>query len=199
MSPCHQLGLTLIPTRISNYMFYEMKYEISYPLPNYNSTTVEIWEWINNFISHILGMWLFSMLAKGHHERSNVNMIASSLFEHGILRNAILCAARFIHESGLQFLAEIDSLRMANGKYLFHDNIGMLLLNPHLLTYDSFGRSLRCMSPETHYSDWYLRHYQTMACICFYCGPWFIIWCTVTKSKDFLTWLFRWECVFRPH
>ena len=69
-------------------------------------------------------------------------MMASSLFEHGVVRNVILCAARFIHESGLQFLAEIDWLRMANGKDLFQDNIGMLLLNPHLLTYESFGRSL---------------------------------------------------------
>ena len=34
---------------------------------------------------------------------------------------------------------------MANGKDLFQDNIGMLLLNPNLLTYESFSRSLQCM------------------------------------------------------
>ena len=28
--------------------------EITYPFPNFNGGTVEVWEWINNFIPHIV-------------------------------------------------------------------------------------------------------------------------------------------------
>ena len=28
--------------------------EITYPFPNFNSATVEVWEWICNFISHFM-------------------------------------------------------------------------------------------------------------------------------------------------
>ena len=29
--------------------------EITYPFPNFNSETVEVWEWIRNFIIHFIG------------------------------------------------------------------------------------------------------------------------------------------------
>ena len=29
--------------------------EITYPFPNFNGYTVEVWEWISNFISHLIG------------------------------------------------------------------------------------------------------------------------------------------------
>ena len=29
--------------------------EITYPFPNFNGATVEVWEWISNFISHFSG------------------------------------------------------------------------------------------------------------------------------------------------
>ena len=29
--------------------------DITYPFPNFNGCTIEVWEWINNFISHITG------------------------------------------------------------------------------------------------------------------------------------------------
>ena len=45
-------GLTLIQAWISNHMPSKMWNEISYPFPNFNCCTVEVWEWINNFISH---------------------------------------------------------------------------------------------------------------------------------------------------
>ena len=38
--------LTLIPTRISNHMPSEVWDEITYPFPNFNGATVEVWEWI---------------------------------------------------------------------------------------------------------------------------------------------------------
>ena len=28
--------------------------EIIYPFPNFNGSTVEVWEWINNFITHFI-------------------------------------------------------------------------------------------------------------------------------------------------
>ena len=45
---------TLIPAWINNHMPSKMWDEISYPFPNFNSYTVEVWEWISNFISHII-------------------------------------------------------------------------------------------------------------------------------------------------
>ena len=32
--------------------------EITYPFPNFDGTTVEVWEWISNFIPCLLGNWL---------------------------------------------------------------------------------------------------------------------------------------------
>ena len=37
---------------ISNYIHYKGWDEITYPFPNFNGTTVEVWEWITNFIPH---------------------------------------------------------------------------------------------------------------------------------------------------
>ena len=34
-----------------------MWYEITYPFPNFNGTTVEVWEWISNLIPYFTGMW----------------------------------------------------------------------------------------------------------------------------------------------
>ena len=31
-----------------------MLYEITYPFPNFNSCTIEVWEWISNFIPHLI-------------------------------------------------------------------------------------------------------------------------------------------------
>ena len=48
-------GLTLIRAWISNYIYHEIWDEITYPFPNFNGTTVEIWIWISSFTPHILG------------------------------------------------------------------------------------------------------------------------------------------------
>ena len=48
-------GLTLIIARISNYTHYNAWDEITYPSPDFNGGTVEVWEWISNFISHFPG------------------------------------------------------------------------------------------------------------------------------------------------
>ena len=37
---------------MSNYTHYNVWYGITYPFPNFNGATVEVWEWISNFISH---------------------------------------------------------------------------------------------------------------------------------------------------
>ena len=42
--------LTFIPVWISDYAQYKVWDEITYPLPNFNGATVEVWEWISNFI-----------------------------------------------------------------------------------------------------------------------------------------------------
>ena len=48
-------GLTLIPAWVSNHIHYQVWDEITYPFPNFNSCTVEVWEWISNFIPHSPG------------------------------------------------------------------------------------------------------------------------------------------------
>ena len=44
----------LILTWISNYIPSKVGDEIIYLFPNFDSCTVEVWEWINNFISHLI-------------------------------------------------------------------------------------------------------------------------------------------------
>ena len=51
-------GLTLIPSWISNLFHYKMWDEIIYPFPNFNGATVEVWEWISNFIPHLLSIMI---------------------------------------------------------------------------------------------------------------------------------------------
>ena len=40
------------PAWLSIYMNYNVWGELTYPFPNFDSATVEVWEWVNNFISH---------------------------------------------------------------------------------------------------------------------------------------------------
>ena len=54
LSPFYKHRLTLIPAWISNYINYNLWDEIIYPFPNFNSGTVEVWEWISNFIPHFI-------------------------------------------------------------------------------------------------------------------------------------------------
>ena len=44
--------------RISNCTHYKMCDGIIYPFRNFNSATVEVWEWINNFIPHFTGHFI---------------------------------------------------------------------------------------------------------------------------------------------
>ena len=52
--PFYKHGLTLIPAWISNHMLSKVWSEITYPFPSFSSSTIEVWEWISNFISHII-------------------------------------------------------------------------------------------------------------------------------------------------
>ena len=42
----------LILAQISNYTHYKVRDEITYPFPNFNGATAEVWEWISNFTPH---------------------------------------------------------------------------------------------------------------------------------------------------
>ena len=37
---------------INNYILYKVWHDITYPFPNFNRATVEVWEWMINFIPH---------------------------------------------------------------------------------------------------------------------------------------------------
>ena len=49
-SPFYKHGLTLITAWISNHMSSKVWEEITHPFPNFNGATVEVWEWLSNFI-----------------------------------------------------------------------------------------------------------------------------------------------------
>ena len=53
-TPFYQHGLTSIPAWKSNHMPSEVWDGITYPFPNFNSATIEVWEWIGNFIPHFI-------------------------------------------------------------------------------------------------------------------------------------------------
>ena len=46
--------IDLNPPRISNKRPIKVLDEINYPFPILNDCTVEVWEWMNNFISHFI-------------------------------------------------------------------------------------------------------------------------------------------------
>ena len=60
---------------IGNYINYNVWDEITYPFPNFNGCTVDVWEWISNFILHIIGHVMtypcwdlsYTMIVKGAH------------------------------------------------------------------------------------------------------------------------------------
>ena len=47
-------SITVITAWISNHMSNKVWREITYPFPNFNGATVEVWEWISNFIPHFI-------------------------------------------------------------------------------------------------------------------------------------------------
>ena len=52
--PFYLYGLTLIPTWVSDHIYSKVCEEITYPFPNFNGVTVEVWERINDFIPHFI-------------------------------------------------------------------------------------------------------------------------------------------------
>ena len=61
IGPFYQHTSTLIPAWISNYFHHKIWDETTYPFPNFNRATVEVCEWISDFIPHFTGIWLFSI------------------------------------------------------------------------------------------------------------------------------------------
>ena len=57
--PFHQHELTSISAWISHYMPNKVCDEVTYPFPNFNGCSIEVWELINNFIPHFIMSWLF--------------------------------------------------------------------------------------------------------------------------------------------
>ena len=72
---------------INNYILYNVWDEITYPFPNFNGATVEVWEWISNFTPHFTGHMAIYILrcTPGRyctHDSSKVNATPSHL-SHG--------------------------------------------------------------------------------------------------------------------
>ena len=49
--PFISMVLSLIPAWISNHIPCRVCDEITYPFPNFNGCTIEVWEWLSNFTS----------------------------------------------------------------------------------------------------------------------------------------------------
>ena len=47
-------SVTSIPTWINNHIDWQMWDVITYPIPNTVGCTVEVWEWVSNFIPHLI-------------------------------------------------------------------------------------------------------------------------------------------------
>ena len=47
--------MQLIWAWISDYIYYNAWGKITYPFPHFDSATVDVWEWINSFISNFTG------------------------------------------------------------------------------------------------------------------------------------------------
>ena len=60
-APLTNIVLALIPAWISDYIHYKVWDEITYPFPNFNSGTVEVWEWMNNFNPQLTGHVITSL------------------------------------------------------------------------------------------------------------------------------------------
>ena len=77
----HQLlSIIIIQVGISNHMPSNVCGEITYSSPNLNGVTVEVWEWISNFIPHFI---MDVMEIKLIHERHHLcNLRAYSIIKH---------------------------------------------------------------------------------------------------------------------
>ena len=54
LGPLLLTWINSITAWISNHMLSKVGDEITYPFPNYNGFTVEVWEWISKFTSHFI-------------------------------------------------------------------------------------------------------------------------------------------------
>ena len=52
--PFYKHELTLIPGCVNNSVSSKVRDKSAYPLSNFKDYTVEIWEWISDFISHLI-------------------------------------------------------------------------------------------------------------------------------------------------
>ena len=55
LGPLLLTWIKIIAAWLSNHIHYEMWDEINGPFPNFSVGTIEVWEWINDFTSHITG------------------------------------------------------------------------------------------------------------------------------------------------
>ena len=54
-NPFNLHGLTFILASISGYIDNGEYGEITYPFPNIDGTTIEVWEWMGNFVPNFTG------------------------------------------------------------------------------------------------------------------------------------------------
>ena len=80
--PFYKHGWTLIPTWINDHMPSKVWGQVNHPFPNFNCATVEVWEWISNFISHFI-MDISSIIKCDMklliHSQTNLSMLALTL------------------------------------------------------------------------------------------------------------------------
>ena len=80
--------VTLIPAPISNCIFYKVWDEIIHPFPNFSGATVEVWEWISNFIQHYWACDYLSMhksmLIQGRRQKLKYPRLPRPVYLHRV-------------------------------------------------------------------------------------------------------------------
>ena len=94
------LGILLL-TCISNHIPSRVWDEITYPCPNFNGCTCEVWEWISFFISHItIGLITYHARINTLRPRQNGRHFADDIFKciflHENVSIAIKISLKFV-------------------------------------------------------------------------------------------------------
>ena len=79
-------------TWISHYINYTVRDEITNPFPNLNGYSVEVWEWIINFIPHFTG-YMITNAVRSSPTRTDYTASTSPCFPNWTL--SIICVCHF--------------------------------------------------------------------------------------------------------
>ena len=176
---CYPGPLLLTWINCNPIIHYKMWDEITYPFPNFNGCTVEVWEWISNIIPHftgecdylsMLGIKLIHVtkcapgvsLPTGIILKTNeavINIYVSVVYIYRLLSHLNVC--HFIANVNCLFISVHNDIMMRNDENIYYH---MANASHHV-----FGKGVWAIFSEietSHNSD-FLITYPLMAIFCF--------------------------------